>query len=87
MIPLSQRSGLLEWCEGTVSIGDYLVGATSAPNDGAHSRYHHSDWSNSECKRKMMSVSDIMIELKHISYVLCRLLKQRREQLNIKRLR
>ena len=38
-----------------MSNSDYLVGATSAPNDGTHSRYHHSDWSNSECKRKMMS--------------------------------
>ena len=58
---MSQRSGLLEWCEGTISIGDYLVGTTSAPNDGAHPRYHHSDWSNGECKRKMMSVSDIVV--------------------------
>jgi len=57
VIPLSQRSGLLEWCEGTISIGDYLVGATTAPNEGAHARYNHNDWSNVECKRKMMEVS------------------------------
>ena len=57
MIPLSQRSGLVEWCEGTISVGDYLVGATSASNEGAHCRYNPSDWSNGECKRKMMEVS------------------------------
>lgn len=57
VIPLSQRSGLLEWCEGTISIGDYLVGATTAPNDGAHSRYNPNDWTNGECKRKMMEVT------------------------------
>ena len=57
MIPLSQRSGLVEWCEGTISIGDYLVGATTASNEGAHSRYNPNDWSNGECKRKMMEVN------------------------------
>lgn len=56
MIPLSQRSGLVEWCEGTISIGDYLIGTTTALHEGAHSRYNPNDWSNGECKRKMMEV-------------------------------
>lgn len=71
-----------------MSIGDYLVGATSASNDGAHSRYHHSDWSNIECKRKMMSVSTVVIEKVHLYFIIFfRLLKLRKEQLNIKHLR
>ena len=59
MIPLSQRSGVVEWCEGTISIGDYLVGTTSASHEGGHSRYNPSDWPNGECKRKMMEVSTL----------------------------
>ncbi|KAG8452945.1 hypothetical protein GDO86_004664 [Hymenochirus boettgeri] len=35
VVPLSQRSGVLEWCTGTVPIGEYLVNA----EDGAHKRY------------------------------------------------
>lgn len=26
VVPLSRRSGLLEWCEGTLPIGLYLIG-------------------------------------------------------------
>lgn len=48
VIPLSQRSGLLEWCEGTVPLGEYLVG-----NDGAHQRYRPHDWSAMDCRREM----------------------------------
>ena len=25
VVPLSQRSGIVEWCEGTVPLGEYLV--------------------------------------------------------------
>ena len=36
VLPLSQRSGLVEWYENTVSIGVYLVGRG---RDGAHAKY------------------------------------------------
>jgi len=43
VIPLSQRSGLLEWCEGTMPIGEYLI--------GAHERYHPADHKALDCRR------------------------------------
>ena len=50
VVPLSQRSGILEWCEGTVPIGEYLIGV-----NGAHQRYKPNDWKAVDC-RKAMSV-------------------------------
>lgn len=50
VIPLSQRSGLLEWCEGTQPLGEYLVGK----DKGAHQRYYPKDWSAMECRRKLV---------------------------------
>ncbi|XP_053625660.1 serine-protein kinase ATM [Plodia interpunctella] len=38
VVPLSKRSGVLEWCVGTIPIGGYLVGST-----GAHARYRPQD--------------------------------------------
>lgn len=50
VVPFSQRSGVLEWCSGTVPIGQFLVG----PDQGAHKRFRPQDWSNVSCRRKMM---------------------------------
>lgn len=49
-MPFSQRSGVLEWCSGTVPIGEFLV----EPNKGAHKRFRPQDWANLACRRKMM---------------------------------
>ena len=48
VVPLSQRSGILEWCEGTVPMGEYLIGG-----DGAHPRYRPNDWKAIDCRRAM----------------------------------
>jgi ataxia telangiectasia mutated family protein len=53
VIPLSQRSGVVEWCEGTVPFGIYLV----HPKEGAHVRYNPRDWPNNLCRKKMEEVS------------------------------
>ena len=58
MVPLSQRSGVVEWCEGTVPFGVYLV----HPKEGAHVRYNPHDWPNNTC-RKRMEVSLGMVAL------------------------
>ncbi|XP_036392547.1 LOW QUALITY PROTEIN: serine-protein kinase ATM [Megalops cyprinoides] len=50
VVPFSQRSGVLEWCTGTVPIGEFLVDA----KNGAHQRFHPNDWTNLACRRKMM---------------------------------
>ena len=54
MVPLTQRSGIVEWCEGTISLGTYLIGTPQAPNQGAHARYHPKDWPNSTCRKKLL---------------------------------
>eukprot|EP00794_Sanderia_malayensis_P017373 gene17373-19112_t len=51
VIPLSQRSGIVEWCENTVPLGDYLVGNRAQP--GAHPRYHPTDWTAMDCRKKL----------------------------------
>ncbi|XP_071506799.1 serine-protein kinase ATM-like [Diadema antillarum] len=52
VVPLCQKSGLLEWCEGTMPLGLYLVG-DSRTDHGAHKRYRPSDWSAMQCRGKM----------------------------------
>ena len=54
MVPLSQRSGIVEWCEGTTPLGEYLVGPPGKPFQGAHSRYRPQDWVSIECRKKLM---------------------------------
>ncbi|KAJ8257146.1 hypothetical protein COCON_G00192980 [Conger conger] len=49
VVPLSQRSGVLEWCSGTVPLGDFLVD----PQKGAHHRFRPRDWTSLACRRKM----------------------------------
>ena len=49
VIPLSQRSGLLEWCEGTVPFGEYLIGSRT----GAHQRYRPQDLPASSCRAEL----------------------------------
>ena len=54
VIPLSQRSGVVEWCEGTCPLGEYLVGNVKQPQFGAHVRYRPVDWTALKCRRRMM---------------------------------
>ena len=46
IVPLSQRSGLLEWCSNTMPIGTLLVGDNR--KSGAHGRYYP-DVKNTVC--------------------------------------
>ena len=54
VIPLSQRSGIVEWCEGTLPLGDYLIGSPQNPHVGAHARYRPADWTSIECRKKLL---------------------------------
>ncbi|XP_068564532.1 serine-protein kinase ATM [Cebidichthys violaceus] len=49
VVPFSQRSGVLEWCSGTVPIGEFLVD----PIKGAHKRFRPQDPTNLACRRRM----------------------------------
>ena len=48
VIPLSQVSGLLEWCEGTIPMGEYLIGSNAA-----HVRYRPTDYKAIQCRQLM----------------------------------
>lgn len=50
VVPLSTRSGLLEWCENTIPIGIYLT--------GARKKYRPTEYGVSKC-RQMAIVSEI----------------------------
>ncbi|XP_077976961.1 serine-protein kinase ATM-like [Glandiceps talaboti] len=57
VIPLSQRSGILEWCEGTIPLGEYLIG-NQRTNEGAHQRYNPRQLSPWDCRRRMNAAHD-----------------------------
>ncbi|XP_019950752.2 serine-protein kinase ATM [Paralichthys olivaceus] len=54
VVPFSQCSGVLEWCSGTVPIGEFLAD----PYEGAHKRFRPRDWTNLTCRKKMMEACD-----------------------------
>lgn len=53
VIPLSQRTGVLEWVTNAVPMGDYLIGPDG---QGAHARYRPTDWPNAECRQRLGAV-------------------------------
>ncbi|KAM8974926.1 serine-protein kinase ATM [Pelodytes ibericus] len=65
VVPLSQRSGVLEWCTGTVPIGEYLVNS----EEGAHYRYRPNEYSSLQCQKKMMEVQRGRFEEKYQTFV------------------
>lgn len=56
VVPLSQRSGILEWCENTLPLTDYLVGNPHLKN-GAHERYYPGDKTPAQCRAEMSEVN------------------------------
>ncbi|XP_064297316.1 serine-protein kinase ATM isoform X2 [Phalacrocorax carbo] len=61
VVPLSQRSGVLEWCSGTSPIGEFLVNA----EEGAHKRYRPNDYSSYQCQKLMMDAQNKHSEEKY----------------------
>ncbi|GIY53666.1 serine-protein kinase ATM [Caerostris darwini] len=55
VVPVSRRSGVLQWCEGTEVLSHYLVGP-----GGAHRRYYPSFATPQECRKKMMSIANVL---------------------------
>nr|XP_046246217.1 serine-protein kinase ATM isoform X2 [Scatophagus argus] len=64
VVPFSQRSGVLEWCSGTVPIGEFLVD----PSKGAHKRFRPQDWTNLSCRKKMMEAQRLAFDEKLQAY-------------------
>ncbi|KAH9776172.1 serine/threonine-protein kinase ATM [Citrus sinensis] len=59
VVPFTPSAGILEWVDGTVPLGDYLIGSTR--NGGAHGRYGIGDWSFLKCREHMSNASIISI--------------------------
>lgn len=53
VVPLSKRSGILEWCQNTIPIGDYLVSSGKA-----HEKYRPNDWKPADCRRKLTETGE-----------------------------
>ncbi|XP_069003708.1 serine-protein kinase ATM [Embiotoca jacksoni] len=64
VVPFSQRSGVLEWCAGTVPIGQFLVD----PIKGAHKRFRPQDWTNLVCRKRMMDAQKLAFDEKLQAY-------------------
>ncbi|XP_047965261.1 serine/threonine-protein kinase ATM [Salvia hispanica] len=54
VVPFTPSAGVLEWVDGTLPLGDYLVG--SSRNGGAHGCYGVADWTFMECRQRMATV-------------------------------
>ncbi|XP_030331993.1 serine-protein kinase ATM isoform X1 [Strigops habroptila] len=65
VVPLSQRSGVLEWCSGTTPIGEFLVNT----EEGAHKRYRPKDYSSYHCQKMMMAAQKKNSEEKYIVFM------------------
>uniref|UniRef100_A0A1B6BXN6 Serine/threonine-protein kinase ATM n=4 Tax=Clastoptera arizonana TaxID=38151 RepID=A0A1B6BXN6_9HEMI len=53
VVPLSQRSGVIEWCTNTIPFSVYLLGS-GKQKQGAHAKYRPNDWSHIECRKKLV---------------------------------
>ena len=60
VVPLSQRSGILEWCQNTQPIALFLEGHDK--KSGAHKRYHPKELDSRSCRSEMNRVSKSSIQ-------------------------
>uniref|UniRef100_A0A7N8YQ22 non-specific serine/threonine protein kinase n=1 Tax=Mastacembelus armatus TaxID=205130 RepID=A0A7N8YQ22_9TELE len=58
------RNGVLEWCSGTMPIGEFLVD----PNKGAHKRFRPQDLTNFACRKKMQDAQRLGFDEKLQTY-------------------
>ncbi|BBN18785.1 serine-protein kinase ATM [Marchantia polymorpha subsp. ruderalis] len=56
VIPFTPSAGVLEWVNGTIPLGEYLLGSTRA--GGAHGRYGGDDWTFMMCREHMSTAKD-----------------------------
>lgn len=50
-MPLTQRSGILEWCNNTMPIITILIGSNTIP--GLCKKYYPKDYTANDCKEKL----------------------------------
>ena len=51
VVPLTQRSGVLEWCNNTLPLGNILNG--EGQQIGLHRKYYPNDYTPSECRNRL----------------------------------
>lgn len=51
VVPLTQRSGILEWCDNTIPIITVLIGSNSS--HGLHKKYYPNDYTANTCREKL----------------------------------
>ncbi|XP_050879903.1 serine/threonine-protein kinase ATM isoform X2 [Lathyrus oleraceus] len=56
VVPFTPSAGVLEWVNGTLPLGEYLIG--SMRNGGAHGRYGVGDWPFFKCREHMANERD-----------------------------
>ncbi|CAL8089463.1 unnamed protein product [Calicophoron daubneyi] len=54
VIPMARRTGVIEWCEGTVPLGEWLA----ADRSGGHQRYRPRDLPPGQAKQRLAAVRD-----------------------------
>ncbi|XP_070172770.1 serine-protein kinase ATM [Polyergus mexicanus] len=69
VVPLTQRSGVLEWCDNTVPITATLVGSSNAI--GIHKRYYPRDLTAEVARNKMKDVAQESNEMKLKVFLEC----------------
>ncbi|KAI4336143.1 hypothetical protein L6164_014710 [Bauhinia variegata] len=56
VVPFTPSAGVLEWVNGTLPLGEYLIG--SMRNGGAHGRYGMGDWPFLKCREYLSNERD-----------------------------
>ncbi|KAL1222123.1 Serine/threonine-protein kinase ATM [Cardamine amara subsp. amara] len=56
VVPFTPSAGVLEWVDGTIPLGDYLIG--SSRSEGAHGRYGIGNWKYPKCREHMLNAKD-----------------------------
>ncbi|OAD57559.1 Serine-protein kinase ATM [Eufriesea mexicana] len=69
VVPLTQRSGILEWCDNTMPIITVLIGSNSIP--GLHTKYYPRDYTAKCCKEKLEAVKKSSTDVKLKVFMNC----------------
>ncbi|GAQ86367.1 Protein kinase ATM/Tel1 [Klebsormidium nitens] len=56
VIPFTPTAGVLEWVNGTVPLGEYLLGSNRT--GGAHGRYGSKEWTFVKCRELIVKATD-----------------------------
>ncbi|XP_012534493.1 serine-protein kinase ATM isoform X2 [Monomorium pharaonis] len=70
VVPLTQRSGVLEWCDNTVPIAATLV-YTNSDAPGLHKKYYPQDLTAKAAREKLMKVAQESNEVKLRIFLEC----------------